>query len=549
MEPSTTRIISIASGKGGVGKTSVAVNLAWALADRRLDVCLLDADLGLANVDILLGLTPTITLEHVLFEKAPIEKATLRVGNKIDVINGSSGVSRMTELTRRRRSQLLNEFEKLNHYDFLLIDNSPGISASVIALCLSSHGLIVVINPEATSLIDSYALIKVLKENGLWATPLILVNRVKGPRKARAVFERLRNATKKFLNLDCNYLGWIAEDEAISDAISKQKPIMEVYPDAAASLCFNALSARLDEKWHSKRQSVTPGHFWDQSVMLTQQGPRLGDMLAEQSEQRARPEVDTVAEPDFAYQGRNLDNVIQMVEEAFGAEDDFALRSILLDIQNALTDMKQSYPAYAESREAQEVPGKGADDATTYAEPDHERPEVIVSSDAEVQEIPEERADDATMYAEPDHERPEVIVSSDTKDLERADMVSSASTGVYPEQETARGKIVVLSTENEMYFLLKEIVEEMGFEAFEWTEAIELFERDSYVLAIVNKGRSDADVKRIIPSLKNIPLLMISEWGIGSDLELQLESVVWDTINKPFSLEELQTKIVELVER
>ncbi len=168
----------------------MSVNLALALGRAGHRVCLLDADLGLSNADILLGVLPEHSLEDVLFGDLPIERAAMPVAENVDLVPGSSGVLRLAELTRDKRLALTRQFRKLSVYDYLLVDNSPGIASSVLSLCLAARELVVVVTPDPTSITDAYALIKVLREAGLWWSPLILVNRARSA--AGGVFERIR---------------------------------------------------------------------------------------------------------------------------------------------------------------------------------------------------------------------------------------------------------------------------------------------------------------------------------------------------------------------
>lgn len=274
--PGLTRVMAVASGKGGVGKTSVAVNLAFALASMGKRVALLDADLGLSNVDVLLGVTPTVTLEQVLFEGLPMEKAVLPVGHNIDVISGSSGVSRMAELSREKRTMLVREFQKLRSYDYLFIDNSPGISTQVVSLCLSASEILVVLNPDPSSLVDAYALIKVLKQNGLCKSPMLLLNRINSRQRAKSIIERIRSTTRKRLQIDCRLVGLIPDDPALYRASVKRRPLVEVEGRSLAARAFADTAHRLDGMQQGQIASVVlPERFFDQSVMRVQQAPAL----------------------------------------------------------------------------------------------------------------------------------------------------------------------------------------------------------------------------------------------------------------------------------
>ncbi|EPR37410.1 Cobyrinic acid ac-diamide synthase [Desulfovibrio sp. X2] len=239
------RVIAIASGKGGVGKTSVAVNTAVALAESGQRVCLLDADLGLANVDILLGLSPDKTLEDVLFDGLPLERALVPVCRGLDVLPGSSGVQRMANLSAQARTRLVREVEKLADYDFLIVDNSPGISPQIVSLCLAAQEVVVVTTPEATSVTDAYALIKVMKGRGLARRPLLLVNRARGEAQARLVFEKVDQTARRYLGQDCAFLGTILDDPSMARAAALRRPVSDVSAASPATTGFRHLAATL----------------------------------------------------------------------------------------------------------------------------------------------------------------------------------------------------------------------------------------------------------------------------------------------------------------
>nr|WP_272881470.1 MinD/ParA family protein [Fundidesulfovibrio soli] len=239
--------MAVASGKGGTGKTSVSVNLCVGLARLGRRVCLLDADLGLSNVDVLLGITPELTLEHVLFEGVPMEQALIRAAPGLDVVPGGSGVSRLADLSRELRSVMAAQFSKLSGYDYLVVDNSPGISSQVLSLCLACPELLVVVNPDPSSITDAYALVKVLAENGMRRSPCLLVNKAASAASAQEIFNRVRGAMVKYLKLDARYLGYVPNDPHVSAAAARQRPLLEIFPASDAGRSLLALARSLDQ--------------------------------------------------------------------------------------------------------------------------------------------------------------------------------------------------------------------------------------------------------------------------------------------------------------
>ncbi|GFK92761.1 Flagellum site-determining protein YlxH [Fundidesulfovibrio magnetotacticus] len=240
------RVLAVGSGKGGTGKTSVSVNLALALGRLGRRVCLLDADLGLSNVDVLLGVTPEWTLEHVLFDGVPLEQAAIPAAPGVDVIPGGSGVARLADLDRPARLAMAREFSKLAGYHYLVVDGSPGVSAQVVSLFLSCPELLLVTNPDPAALTDAYALVKVLSGNGLRRAPSLVVNRVSGPEQGRDIFERLRRAMARHLSLDLRYAGHVPRDHHVAAAAARQRALVKLFPAAPAARALMELAGRLD---------------------------------------------------------------------------------------------------------------------------------------------------------------------------------------------------------------------------------------------------------------------------------------------------------------
>lgn len=277
VRPRHTRILALASGKGGTGKTTVAVNLALALNRAGYTVCLLDADFGLSNAEVHLGLpAPLYTLENVLFDAMPLEECLVPVRPGFDLLSGSSGVARMAELDVPARKRLITEFTALSGYDFLILDNSPGISAQVVSLCLATREIILVVNPEASALVDAYALIKVLRENGLWWPPLVLVNRSESGAQARQIFTRFQETVEQFLGLKPLFLGSVPLDHAARKMSAQGKPFVTLRDDLPASQAVMSIAKILAERLNKDWARNKPSEFFENVVVRMKQRPDFG---------------------------------------------------------------------------------------------------------------------------------------------------------------------------------------------------------------------------------------------------------------------------------
>jgi len=240
-----TRTITITSGKGGVGKTNISVNLALHLATLGYRTCLFDADLGLANVNILLGLYPEYNLDDVILYHRDLKDVIIRNYKGIDIIPGSSGVERIANLQADQVEQLIQSFSKLDGYNFLLFDTSSGISRNVISFCLASSEVIVVIAPEVTSLTDAYALLKILCLNGFRGSVKIVVNQSKSASIARHAYTKFKETVKKYLPIDVVPLGIIVQDPKVEEAVKEQQAFVLFYPESNASKCIKSIAKRL----------------------------------------------------------------------------------------------------------------------------------------------------------------------------------------------------------------------------------------------------------------------------------------------------------------
>jgi flagellar biosynthesis protein FlhG len=242
------RVVAVTSGKGGVGKSNIVANLGLALARLGLKVLLIDADLGLANLDILLGLTARFTIYEVLAHRQPLSEVIVPGPEGVKILPASSGISDLAELDEFQKLFLLDE---LDHYaedlDAVLIDTGAGISRNVLFFNLAAQERIVVANNQPTSITDAYALIKLLATRHRERHFKLLVNGLSRPREAELVYRTLLTVAEQFLGQEIHleYLGCIPYDESIPRAVMRQQPLLTLYPQAPASQSF----IRLARSW------------------------------------------------------------------------------------------------------------------------------------------------------------------------------------------------------------------------------------------------------------------------------------------------------------
>ncbi|HYM81485.1 MAG TPA: MinD/ParA family protein [Candidatus Limnocylindria bacterium] len=237
------RTLAIASGKGGVGKSNLAANLAVALGARGARVLLLDADLSQANLDLLLGLHPRFDLQHVLAGEKALEDIVVAGPAGVKLIPASSGVPEFAELDDYRRECLLRGLGQLeSEADLILIDTASGTSRQVTSFCLAADDVLVVTTPEMPAFSDAYGLIKLLTQLGLQQPPHLLVNMTGSPEEAEETAHRIRLVARRFLRLDVDSWGHVPFDPAVPRAVRRQEPVVTAFPQSPAAVAYRSLA-------------------------------------------------------------------------------------------------------------------------------------------------------------------------------------------------------------------------------------------------------------------------------------------------------------------
>lgn len=243
----SVQVVAVTGGKGGVGKTNVAINLSMALSKMKRRVALLDADLGLANIDVLLGLKPARNLSDVLAGECTLRDVMLDGPGGIKIIPASSGTQAMVHLNAFQHAALINAFSEIaGSIDVLVIDTAAGIADSVVSFVKAAQEVVVVVCDEPSSITDAYALIKLMhQQHGVYRFRM-LANMTTSVPEGRLLYQKLLHATDKFLEINLQYAGQIPFDENLRRAVKNQKALLEVSPRASSSQAFRALAQKVN---------------------------------------------------------------------------------------------------------------------------------------------------------------------------------------------------------------------------------------------------------------------------------------------------------------
>ncbi len=244
-----TRIITITSGKGGVGKTNVATNMAIAYAQMGKKVILIDADLGLANVNVMMNIIPQYNLYHVMRKQKKMSEIILDTEYGIKLVAGASGFSKIANMTEDERNSFIEEMFTLADTDIIIIDTSAGVSRNVLGFVAAADEVVIVTTPEPTSITDAYGIIKIIatEVDNLNINLKMIVNRVKTAVEGKRVADRMIQIAAQFLNLKVEYLGFIYDDPIVQQAVLRQRPFIVNDPKGKASVCLKHIVSRIEK--------------------------------------------------------------------------------------------------------------------------------------------------------------------------------------------------------------------------------------------------------------------------------------------------------------
>ena len=270
------QVIAVTSGKGGVGKSNVTVNLAVTLAQSGDKVMVMDADMGLANIDVLLGLSPGQNLSHVINGECTLEETIVEGPSGIKIVPASSGIAMMSDLTPAQNAGVIRSFSELTEpVDILLIDTAAGLSDSVVSYTRAAREVIVVVCDEPASITDAYAMVKVMNRDYGVERFHVLANQAHGAQQGRELYNKLARVSQKFLDVTLDFLGSVPYDDCLKKAVQKQKAVVEAFPRSPSAMAFKQI-AKKTQQWPTPNNME--GHlefFIERLVNYSSQEDRL----------------------------------------------------------------------------------------------------------------------------------------------------------------------------------------------------------------------------------------------------------------------------------
>lgn len=354
------RVITITSGKGGVGKTSISLNLSLSLASRGFNVCLFDADLGLANVNILTGIYPEKDLACVIDGTSNIYDIMIRDYQGVDIIPGRSGIQHLANLTPKQIRSLINAFLDLDDYDYFIFDTSAGLSAQVLSFCMASNEIILVATCEPPSITDAYSMLKVLSRWGYSNPVKVLINQVTTAGAAKKAYAQLKETVTRFLSIKLEPLGVVGWDKSVKVAVVSQTPFFMLFPDCLASRCLKTLTDKLMQK--AEFAGDMPLElFWDRCLALFE---------TEQARQ--------VETPGKSQAAKGTDKTGSVQPQHTSHQNDSETRKALARIESMLSSLTEQVGQIKMALDIKDKKTAGEDPAMFFARTILPEPEEII---------------------------------------------------------------------------------------------------------------------------------------------------------------------------
>lgn len=267
MTSHSVKVIAVTGGKGGVGKSNVSVNLAVSLAKLGKRVVIMDADLGLANIDVLLGISAGKNIKHVAAGECNIRDILVPGPGGIQIVPASSGTAALASLTKQEHSAIINSFNEISdEIDILIIDTAAGITDAVTSYVSAAQEALFVVTDEPTSITDAYALIKILNQTHKRQEFRIVANMVRTDQEGINLYKKLLNVTDRFLDISLRYVGALPMDDALKKAVQRQRAVVEAYPRAKVSLAFEKLAIQVNQ-WPVQKQATGHLEFFLESLI------------------------------------------------------------------------------------------------------------------------------------------------------------------------------------------------------------------------------------------------------------------------------------------
>ncbi|WP_027624816.1 MinD/ParA family protein [Clostridium lundense] len=229
------KIITVTSGKGGVGKSNFVVNLAIAIQMKGKKVMIFDADVGMGNDDVLMGFLPKYNVNDIIFNNMNIEDVLIEGPYGVKLLPGGTGLTKVEEITEEKREKFINKIKELNDLDYIIMDTGAGISKSVLGFIACSEDLIIITTPEPTSLTDAYSLLKAVDHFEIKSSAKVIINRTLSFKEGIETYNKFSNTVNNFLNMNLEHLGNLSDDRKLVEAVRKQKPFIISFPNSSVS--------------------------------------------------------------------------------------------------------------------------------------------------------------------------------------------------------------------------------------------------------------------------------------------------------------------------